>query len=255
MRSSPWGPMLSHAIPSIDCASAPSPSATVRLKRACSRAEGLPGGSISFEFHPPLRRQGANLDPGLVPSGADEGRLRGRLRLPVAGRARARLRRQRADRGDRFASADNAALFAGPRRLCDCAFGHERGFAPGRGGPGLFRGAAEDGVGARLRGGVRGAGAQVPDLGADALSGPSRTGAGARPALARGARRAGAAPYARMSAAPAAPGHVPVLLKEAMEALDPREGGVYVDGTFGAGGYTRSLLDRGARVIALDPDP
>jgi 16S rRNA (cytosine1402-N4)-methyltransferase len=58
-----------------------------------------------------------------------------------------------------------------------------------------------------------------------------------------------------MSAAPAAPGHVPVLLKEAMEALDPREGGVYVDGTFGAGGYTRSLLDRGARVIALDRDP
>jgi 16S rRNA (cytosine1402-N4)-methyltransferase len=58
-----------------------------------------------------------------------------------------------------------------------------------------------------------------------------------------------------MSAAPAAPGHVPVLLHEAMDALDPREGGVYVDGTFGAGGYTRALLDRGARVIALDRDP
>ena len=58
-----------------------------------------------------------------------------------------------------------------------------------------------------------------------------------------------------MSAAPAAPGHVPVLLYEAMDALDPREGGVYVDGTFGAGGYTRALLDRGARVIALDRDP
>ena len=58
-----------------------------------------------------------------------------------------------------------------------------------------------------------------------------------------------------MSAAPAAPGHVPVLLHEAMDALDPRAGGVYVDGTFGAGGYTRALLDRGARVIALDRDP
>ena len=58
-----------------------------------------------------------------------------------------------------------------------------------------------------------------------------------------------------MSAAPAAPGHVPVLLKEAMEALDPRTGGLYVDATFGAGGYTRALLDRGARVIALDRDP
>jgi 16S rRNA (cytosine1402-N4)-methyltransferase len=58
-----------------------------------------------------------------------------------------------------------------------------------------------------------------------------------------------------MSAPPATPGHVPVLLEEAMEALDPRAGGVYVDGTFGGGGYTRALLDRGARVIALDRDP
>jgi 16S rRNA (cytosine1402-N4)-methyltransferase len=57
------------------------------------------------------------------------------------------------------------------------------------------------------------------------------------------------------AAAPTGPGHVPVLLAEAMEALDPREGGVYVDGTFGAGGYTRALLDHGARVIALDRDP
>ena len=40
-----------------------------------------------------------------------------------------------------------------------------------------------------------------------------------------------------------------------MQALAPREGGLYVDGTFGAGGYTRTLLERGARVIALDRDP
>jgi 16S rRNA (cytosine1402-N4)-methyltransferase len=58
-----------------------------------------------------------------------------------------------------------------------------------------------------------------------------------------------------MSTPPAAPGHVPVLLEEAMEALEPRAAGVYVDGTFGGGGYTRALLARGARVIALDRDP
>jgi 16S rRNA (cytosine1402-N4)-methyltransferase len=59
-----------------------------------------------------------------------------------------------------------------------------------------------------------------------------------------------------MSSAPSpALGHVPVLLTQAMDALDPRAGGLYVDGTFGAGGYARALLDRGARVIALDRDP
>jgi 16S rRNA (cytosine1402-N4)-methyltransferase len=56
-------------------------------------------------------------------------------------------------------------------------------------------------------------------------------------------------------AAPAGLGHVPVLLEEAVQALDPRAGGLYVDATFGAGGYTRALLDRGVKVIALDRDP
>ena len=50
-------------------------------------------------------------------------------------------------------------------------------------------------------------------------------------------------------------GHVPVLLAETLAALEPREGGVYVDGTFGAGGYSRALLERGARVVAIDRDP
>jgi 16S rRNA (cytosine1402-N4)-methyltransferase len=55
------------------------------------------------------------------------------------------------------------------------------------------------------------------------------------------------------SASPTA--HVPVLLAEALAALEVKAGGVYVDGTFGAGGYARALLDRGARVIAIDRDP
>ena len=136
--------MLSHAIPSTDCA--PSPSADARLRRARSCAEGLPGGSISFEFHPPVRRQGTDLDSGPVPSGAGEGRLRRRLRLSVARHAGARLRRQRADRRDRLAASNDAALFAGPRRLRNGAFGHERGLAPRFGGPGILRGTAQDGA-------------------------------------------------------------------------------------------------------------
>lgn len=49
--------------------------------------------------------------------------------------------------------------------------------------------------------------------------------------------------------------HIPVLLDEVIAALDPREGDVIVDATFGAGGYTRALLDRGATVHAFDRDP
>ena len=49
--------------------------------------------------------------------------------------------------------------------------------------------------------------------------------------------------------------HVPVLLDEVLEALDPQPGDVIVDATFGAGGYTRAILDAGATVHAFDRDP
>jgi 16S rRNA (cytosine1402-N4)-methyltransferase len=49
--------------------------------------------------------------------------------------------------------------------------------------------------------------------------------------------------------------HVPVLLDEVLAALDPQPGDVIVDATFGAGGYSRALLDAGATVHAFDRDP
>jgi 16S rRNA (cytosine1402-N4)-methyltransferase len=52
-----------------------------------------------------------------------------------------------------------------------------------------------------------------------------------------------------------APAHIPVLLAEVMEALQPASGLTIVDGTFGAGGYSRAFLDAGASVIAFDRDP
>jgi 16S rRNA (cytosine1402-N4)-methyltransferase len=50
--------------------------------------------------------------------------------------------------------------------------------------------------------------------------------------------------------------HVPVMLDEVLHALSPAAGGTYVDGTFGAGGYTRGILAAAdCKVIAIDRDP
>ena len=50
--------------------------------------------------------------------------------------------------------------------------------------------------------------------------------------------------------------HDPVLIDEVIGALQPRDGGAYVDGTFGAGSYTRAILDAAdCRVWAIDRDP
>ena len=49
--------------------------------------------------------------------------------------------------------------------------------------------------------------------------------------------------------------HVPVLLRPLLEAVAPVSG-TWIDGTFGAGGYARGLLEAGAdKVIGIDRDP
>lgn len=53
-----------------------------------------------------------------------------------------------------------------------------------------------------------------------------------------------------------AAGHLPVLLNEVLEYMNPQPGECYIDGTFGAGGYSRALLQAAeCKVYGIDRDP
>ena len=50
--------------------------------------------------------------------------------------------------------------------------------------------------------------------------------------------------------------HQSVLLNEVVDALDPQNGGCYLDATFGNGGYSRAILDTAScTLLAIDRDP
>ncbi len=56
--------------------------------------------------------------------------------------------------------------------------------------------------------------------------------------------------------APVKQRHVPVMLSEVLQYLNPQKGEVYVDATFGNGGYSKAILEaEDCKVIALDRDP
>ena len=48
--------------------------------------------------------------------------------------------------------------------------------------------------------------------------------------------------------------HTPVLLEQVIEALDIKKNGLYVDATFGEGGYSEVILDKGGKVLGIDID-
>ncbi len=50
--------------------------------------------------------------------------------------------------------------------------------------------------------------------------------------------------------------HVPVMMREVLDAMSPKAGEHYIDGTFGAGGYTKHILNAAdCKVLGIDRDP
>ena len=50
--------------------------------------------------------------------------------------------------------------------------------------------------------------------------------------------------------------HIPVMLSEVLGSLEPKDGEIIVDGTFGAGGYSEAILKQAdCKIIAIDCDP
>ena len=51
-------------------------------------------------------------------------------------------------------------------------------------------------------------------------------------------------------------GHIPVMINEVVDALNPTDEGIFVDGTFGRGGYSEAILKTATtKVYAIDRDP
>src|SRR5580704_4102431 len=223
-------------------------------------------GPVCVPLHAASRCQGSRLGAGAVSRRAGARRLRRIVLLSSPRPAGARCRRQCAVDRDRGADGGLAALFGPARAVLAGALRHQRDAEDRRRGPRSAHRDIESPCGDCRHGVVRGSRPQIPDLGARPVSQRVRGGHRESPCLqasaghpdsggktARSAGRMTGSDGHAVAGGPAR--HIPVLGRRALEWLGVRDGGLYVDATFGAGGYTQAILATpGARVIAIDRD-
>src|SRR5580698_7033941 len=234
--------------------------------------KGLPldeerDGPVCVPLHAAPRCQGSRLGAGAVSRRAGARRFRRPL-LPSGTRpAGARCRRQRAADRDRGTDRGLAALFGPARAVLAGALRYQRDAEDRRRGSRSTHRNIESPCGDCRHGVVRRSRPQIPDLGARPLSQRVRGGhregsclqASAGHPDGGGGKTARSAGRMTGSDGHAVAGgsarHIPVLGRRAVEWLGVRDGGLYVDATFGAGGYTQAILATpGARVIGIDRD-
>src|SRR5262245_55516779 len=263
--------MISQISPSGSTAAVLVGTGSVWRKRCPVRpARGDEGadGPVRVQLHLTRRCEGARIDPGRVPGGARPRWVRWPLLLSQPGLALDRCGRQCPAAGNRRADRALSSVLGPAGRIPGRPLWHQRDAQARRRGTGDAVGLDEGPHRHRGRGGVRGPRPQVSDLGTGPLPraahGGHREGARAQarawfPGCGAGrARSTGMTGGRGTDSSDAAGGlapHVPVLARRVVEYLAPRDGGLYVDATFGAGGHTRVILDAAdCRVIGIDRD-
>src|SRR4029079_7592169 len=265
--------MISHNFPNRDTAlsSLGLPGNAGHSSRAsasdCVRSVRSAGcGPLCVELHIAARLQRARFDPWFVSLSSRPWRLRGSLLLPGAGSPGDRRRGERADGGDRGFDRALRTILRPARTVRSRPVWDQRDAENRRRGACGAEREPEASCGHCRDGGVRRSRSQVSDLGTRPFPKRARGGhpKGARAqgrtgfpiGRARCARSAGMMAGGGGSAVAGGPAlHIPVLRRSAVELLQPRQGGVYIDGTFGAGGYTRAILAAAdCNVIGIDRD-
>src|SRR5262249_25748209 len=264
--------MIAHNIPFAG-AEAPwvglvRPDAAVRPKVGLAAGHKGRHGPVRFAVHVASRRQGPGVDSGTVSRRARTRWVRRHLLLSGAWPASPRCWWSRASGGDRKLDRALCTIFGRTRAARRRTLRHERGAQARRRGQGAADRAAEGACWNCRRRDLRGSRPQVSDLGARPLSrrtrGGHREGSRAQTAVELPDDGGGSARSTGMmtgsGSGPAVAGglarHIPVLGRRAVEYLAVRDGGIHLDATFGAGGYSRAILDAAScNVIAIDRDP
>src|ERR1700758_2531609 len=240
-------------------------SGAARVSRRLS-GEGQDG-PVRVPLHAPSRCERTRFGAGDLPSSVGARWLRRTLLSSRARPAGARRRRQCASRRNPSADYRLSALFRTARTICAVALRHERDVEDRRRRP---RGAERKPQSAcrhHRRGDLCRSRSQISNLGTRPLSRGTRGGHREGPRFQAGAGRPdGGGKTARSTGMTAGSGsgavaggparHIPVLARPAIDWLAVRPGGLYVDATFGGGGYARAILQTAnARVIGIDRDP
>src|ERR1700693_1335076 len=234
----------------------------------CVRSAWSAGyGPLRVEHDAAARLQGARLDSRFLPLGAWPRRFRRPLLLSRARSSGDRRWRECADGGDRGADRTLSPVLRAARAVRAGALRHQRDAEDRRRGP---RGAERclEASCRNYRGGdVCGPRPQVSDLGAGPVperargghrqgaraQGPAWFPVGGAPCARSTGMTAGGDGFAAVAGGPAL--HISVLGRSAVEFLQGRDGGAYIDAPFGGGGYSRASLEyAGTQVIGIDRD-